>query len=83
MVLMRPSLFAWFALFFAFGMFILIAPLPLWFRIVALVAAVAAYWRYRWVTHVRERTREAIGQGQARYEERKRHERPSKGRDDD
>jgi hypothetical protein len=80
---MRPRLVIWFVVIFAVVMFLLIAPLPIWFRIVGIAIVAAAYWRYRWVTDIGERARAAFWQGNAEYEERKRTERLKERKDHD
>jgi len=50
---------------------LVVAPAPLWLRLVGIAAAIACYWRYAWkYDGIRERTLEAIDR------ERRRQRRP-------
>lgn len=43
-----------------FFVVLLVLPVPPWVKIVAAVVGVGCYWRYRWITGIREQTLEAL-----------------------
>lgn len=61
----------WFLVFFCFVLVLLILPLRRWFVAVALVVAITAYWYYRWVNGVREKSLARFEQELERTAERR------------